>query len=78
MVPGRRGENVGGGVMNDAFLHYAREDGLFADQPEGYLVVEPLATAVGLLAFIVYSTWAALQGEYYEYGPLSVPLLFAR
>ena len=34
----------------------------------------PLATAVGFLAFIVYSTWAAFQGEYYEYGPYLSPM----
>jgi hypothetical protein len=35
--------------------------------------LSPLATAIGLLAFIVYSTWAAFQGEYYEYGPYLSP-----
>jgi hypothetical protein len=33
----------------------------------------PTATAFGLLAFIVYSTWAAFQGEYYEAGPYLSP-----
>ena len=35
--------------------------------------LEPLAAALGLLAFIVYSTWAAFQGEYYEWGPYLSP-----
>ncbi len=35
--------------------------------------LEPLATALGLLAFVVYSTWAAFQGEYYEWGPYLSP-----
>ena len=35
--------------------------------------LEPLATAFGLLAFVVYSTWAAFQGQYYEWGPYLSP-----
>jgi hypothetical protein len=35
--------------------------------------LEPLVIAIGFLAFIVYSTWAAFQGEYYEYGPYLSP-----
>jgi hypothetical protein len=35
--------------------------------------LEPLVIAVGLLAFGIYSTWAAFQGEYYEYGPYLSP-----
>jgi hypothetical protein len=35
--------------------------------------LEPLAAALGLLAFIVYSTWAAFQGDYYEWGPYLSP-----
>jgi len=35
--------------------------------------VGPIATAIGLLAFVVYSTWAAFQGEYYEWGPYLSP-----
>lgn len=37
-------------------------------------MVGPIATALGLLAFIVYSTWAAFQGEYYEWGPYLSPM----
>ncbi len=41
----------------------------------------PLLTFVGLLGFIVYSTWAAWQGAHYEYdaylSPMYSPLLFA-
>jgi hypothetical protein len=33
----------------------------------------PLATAVGLLIFIVYTTWAALQGDHYAWGPYLSP-----
>src|SRR6266853_6172110 len=35
--------------------------------------LEPVATALGLLAFVVYSTWAAFQGKYYEWGPYLSP-----
>ena len=34
---------------------------------DGWWVV-PLLTFLGLSAFIVYSTWAAFQGEHYTYG----------
>ncbi|MGE0444613.1 MAG: succinate dehydrogenase [Vicinamibacterales bacterium] len=35
--------------------------------------VAPLAVFVGLSAFLVYVTWAALQGEHYTYGPYLSP-----
>ncbi|MDO8518899.1 MAG: succinate dehydrogenase [Deltaproteobacteria bacterium] len=42
--------------------------------------VGPLATFFGLSGFIVYSTWAALQGNHYFYGsylsPFYSPLIF--
>jgi hypothetical protein len=47
-----------------AFLETNRQDAWW---------LSPLATALGLLAFIVYSTWAAFQGKYYEYGPYLSP-----
>jgi len=33
----------------------------------------PLAVFLGLSAFIVYSTWAAFQGEHYAFGPYLSP-----
>ncbi|MBX9578948.1 MAG: hypothetical protein K2X87_01455 [Gemmataceae bacterium] len=33
----------------------------------------PAAVAVGLGAFVVYATWAALQGQHYTYGPYLSP-----
>ena len=30
--------------------------------------VQPLAVFLGLSAFIVYSTWAAFQGDHYRFG----------
>jgi hypothetical protein len=35
--------------------------------------VQPLATFVGLGAFVVYGTWAAFQGSHYESGPYLSP-----
>lgn len=35
--------------------------------------VGPLVTLFGLLGFIAYATWAALQGEHYEWGPYVSP-----
>lgn len=35
--------------------------------------LQPLAVFLGLSAFIIYATWAALQGEHYEYGPYLSP-----
>jgi len=34
---------------------------------------QPLAVFLGLSAFIVYSTWAAFQGEHYAFGPYLSP-----
>ena len=33
----------------------------------------PLLTVLGLTTFVVYSTWAAIQGNHYEYGPYLSP-----
>jgi hypothetical protein len=35
--------------------------------------IQPLVVFLGLSAFIVYATWAALQGEHYTYGPYLSP-----
>ncbi len=35
--------------------------------------VQPLFVFLGLSAFIVYSTWAALQGDHYRFGPYLSP-----
>ena len=35
--------------------------------------VQPLAVFLGFSTFIVYSTWAALQGSHYEFGPYLSP-----
>ncbi len=35
--------------------------------------IQPLAVFLGLSTFIVYSTWAALQGQHYRFGPYLSP-----
>src|SRR5919108_2010843 len=35
--------------------------------------VQPLAVFLGLSTFIAYSTWAALQGDHYRFGPYLSP-----
>src|SRR5665213_222130 len=36
--------------------------------------IQPLAIFLGFAAFIVYSTWAAFQGEHYRFGPYISPM----
>jgi hypothetical protein len=35
--------------------------------------VQPVAVFIGLSAFVIYATWAALQGAHYHYGPYLSP-----
>ncbi|MBW8868739.1 MAG: succinate dehydrogenase [Acidobacteria bacterium] len=35
--------------------------------------VQPLVVLLALSAFIIYATWAAFQGEHFEYGPYLSP-----
>ncbi|HEX7928135.1 MAG TPA: succinate dehydrogenase [bacterium] len=51
--------------VSRAFLENSRKDAWWAG---------PTATAIGLLAFVVYSTWAALVGAHYEWGPYLSPM----
>jgi len=45
---------------------------LETSRPDAWWVV-PLLTALGLLGFVVYATWAALQGSHYTYGSYLSP-----
>ena len=38
-----------------------------------YWWIQPLAVFLGLSTFIAYSTWAALQGSHYRFGPYLSP-----
>jgi hypothetical protein len=52
-------------LSRTAFLHTARKDVWWT---------RPLVIFIVLSAFIVYATWAAFQGKYYEVGPYLSPL----
>ena len=47
---------------------------LFATARRDTWWIGPLATAVGLLIFVVYVTWAGLIGVHYQWGPYLSPL----
>jgi len=51
-------------LKDNRFGHTSRRDNWW---------VPPLAVFVGLGAFIVYSTWAAFQGDHYRHGPYLSP-----
>jgi hypothetical protein len=52
------------GLTRGAFLQTMRRDAWW---------LQPLAVLLGFGAFIVYSTWAAFQGEHYTFGPYLSP-----
>jgi hypothetical protein len=52
------------GIKRRAFLATQRKDNWW---------VSPLLTFLGFSGFLVYSTWAALQGNHYTYGPYLSP-----
>ncbi len=51
-------------LRNGGFGHTARKDVWW---------IEPLLVFLGFSAFIAYSTWAALQGDHYAFGPYLSP-----
>ncbi len=55
---------------NLLFLETSRRDSCW---------IEPFFTAIGLLSFVIYSTWAAFQNEHYQWesylSPFYAPLL---
>ena len=51
----------------------AVQRGLGVTQRRDAWWLQPLAVFLGLSAFGVYSTWAALQGENYQWGPYLSP-----
>ena len=58
----------------------AHEHGFGATRRRDLWWLGPVATAIGLLSFVIYSTWAAFQGANYEWGsypsPFYSPLIF--
>jgi len=55
---------VGGSIGRRSFGQTLRRDAWW---------VQPLFVFVGLTAFVVYATWAAFQGNHYEWGPYISP-----
>ena len=51
-----------------AELHRKRNKFLQTQRKDNWWVA-PLLTFLGFSAFIIYSTWAALQGAHYTWGP---------
>jgi hypothetical protein len=51
-------------LVSSRFGHTARRDAWW---------IQPLLVFVGLSTFVVYSTWAAFQGDHYRYGPYVSP-----
>lgn len=49
------------------------QSGLFQTQRKDAWWLQPLAIFLGLSAFGIYSTWAALQGAHYQFGPYLSP-----
>jgi len=49
------------------------QDGFGQTSRRDFWWVQPLLTFLGLATFVVYVTWAALQGEHYRYGPYLSP-----
>ena len=63
------------------------EAGLFQTKRSDFWWIEPLLTGLGFLSFIIYTTWAMFQGNYYWWSadgegfggylsPFYSPLLF--
>ena len=42
-------------------------------QRSDYWWLQPLVVVIGLSAFVVYSTWAAFQGQHFRFGPYLSP-----
>src|SRR5260370_4799213 len=61
------------GTMSEARMSLPVVRGFGATGRRDLWWAQPLAVFVGLSAFIVYSTWAALQGRHYTYGPYLSP-----
>ena len=51
-------------LVSSRFGHTARRDAWW---------IQPLLVFVGLSTFVVYSTWAAFQGDHYRFGPYVSP-----
>jgi len=73
--------------MNSQKLLGGYKEGLFQTNRSDYWWIEPLLTGFGFLCFVIYTTWAMFQGNYYWWSggsegfggylsPFYSPLLF--
>ena len=60
--------------MSEPVLRVLDRRGFGETQRKDLWWVQPLAVFLVLSSFIVYTTWAALQGEHYRFGPYLSPL----
>ena len=60
--------------MNGTALSLPRRAGFGESSRKDLWWVKPIGIFLGLSAFIVYSTWAALQGEHYHFGGYLSPM----
>src|SRR6266705_424011 len=64
--------NASGGSMSQIDVPLSR--GSFGQtQRADKWWVQPVVVFLGLSAFILYSTWAALQGQHFRFGPYLSP-----
>src|SRR6516162_6970909 len=61
-----------GGLMSQIDVPISRS-GFGQTQRSDNWWIQPLAVFLGLSAFIVYATWAALQGQHFRFGPYLSP-----
>ena len=59
--------------MSTLITERLREEKFLETKRKDLWWLEPLVYAIGLSIFIVYATWAAFQGKYYEWGPYLSP-----
>jgi hypothetical protein len=64
--------NARGGSVSQIDVPLSRA-GFGETQRDDKWWVQPLIVFLGLSAFIVYSTWAALQGQHFRFGPYLSP-----
>ncbi|GIK18186.1 MAG: hypothetical protein AMXMBFR77_09750 [Phycisphaerales bacterium] len=85
-APRRTGESARRVSMSGSDLHLPQMRGMGKTSRTDAWWLQPGAVLLGLTAFIVYTTWAALQGQHYFYdgdgahylSPFYSPLLFGQ
>ena len=60
--------------MSRANVATAPREGLGATIRKDRWWIEPMITGLGFLSFVLYSSWAAFQGEHYSYGSYLSPM----